>query len=270
MPRQPVTLSFRPLLVLLARARALLLPQGVVDALRQAALCLVVYEAYSLVRGAVWNQDITAFNNARTVITFERGLHLFFEPSVQTWTASKHWLIVILDWLYINSQFSIAMVVLTFIYLRHNRSFYFVRNMFLVAMLLALVGYIIFPTAPPRMFPEWGFRDTVSQLTGIPPENPTVNAIFNPYAAVPSMHIAFALMLAGSLSRLTKRRVVKALCWLWPPLILWTVIATGNHFWFDAFWGVVVAAGAAWGAARMAALRPHAWAFWPRTAEAPA
>ncbi|MGI8922134.1 MAG: phosphatase PAP2 family protein [Solirubrobacteraceae bacterium] len=264
-------LTTQSFLVLFARARRLLLPQGVLDALRQATLCLIVYEGYSLVRGAVWNQDITAFTNARWVIGFERGTHLFFEPAVQSWTASKHWLIVILDWLYLNSQFSIAMAVLAFIYLRHNRSFYFVRNMFLVAMILALVGYIIFPTAPPRMFSEWGFRDSVAQLTGIPPENPTVNAIFNPYAAVPSMHIAFALMLAWSLARLSQSRIVRAVCWSWPLLILWTVIATGNHFWFDALWGAVVAGAAVWGARRMAQLRPQAWAFpQPQPAEATA
>ena len=54
-----------------------------------------------------------------------------------------------------------------YLYLRHNRSFYFVRNMFLIAMAIALVGYLVFPTAPPRFFPEWGFIDTVSDFTGM-------------------------------------------------------------------------------------------------------
>ena len=54
-----------------------------------------------------------------------------------------------------------------YLYLRHNRNFYFVRNMFMIAMAIALVGYIVFPTAPPRFMPEWGFIDSVSDFTGV-------------------------------------------------------------------------------------------------------
>ena len=86
-------------------------------------------------------------------------------------------------------------------------SFYFIRNMFMVAMCIALVGYVVFPTAPPRFFPEWGFDDTVSDFIGDRPATASrVNALFNPFAAVPSMHVAFALMIGCPLARLVTHR----------------------------------------------------------------
>ncbi len=93
---------------------------------------------------------------------------------------------------------------LLYLYLRHNRSFYFVRNMFMIAMAIALVGYIVFPTAPPRFMPEWGFIDSVSDFTGVHVSHASasMSALFNPYAAVPSMHVAFALMIGWPLARL--------------------------------------------------------------------
>jgi len=267
-------LSFpAPAALRLHRLPGRVLPRGGLDALRQIALCLVGYYGYSLVRGAVWRQDVSAFVNANHVIGLERGLHTFVEPAIQRWSATQHWLITLADWAYLNSQFTVALALLVFIYLRHNRSFYFVRNMFMVAMAMALVLYAVFPTAPPRLLPEWGFTDTVAQLTGVPAENETVNAIFNPYAAIPSMHVAFSLMLGLTLARLVGPRALRALFWAYPAFIIWVVIATGNHFWFDVACGAAVAGSAAWSARRIGQLRPHAWAFAPgvrSAAEAPA
>ena len=73
----------------------------------------------------------------------------------------------IADWTYLNAHYFVTFAALVFIYLRRNDSFYFVRNMFMIAMGIALVGYALYPTAPPRLMPEWGFTDSISQfLTG--------------------------------------------------------------------------------------------------------
>jgi membrane-associated phospholipid phosphatase len=237
------------------------LPSGVLDVLRQIALCGAVYEAYSLVRGLVWNQDGVVFANGRAIISIEQTLHIFVEPSVQSWSDHTHWLILAADWIYLNAQFSVAMVALAYIYFRHNRSFYFVRNMFFVAMGIALLVYVVFPTAPPRLMPEWGFVDTVQQHTGITPDSPPVGFAFNPYAAVPSMHIAFALMLGWPLARLLPWRFARVACWVYPLLIMWVIVVTGNHFILDGVAGALVAAAATWSARRLARLRPDAWAF---------
>ena len=95
-----------------------------------------------------------------------------------------------------NTHFVITTSFLVWLYLFRNEAFYFVRNMFLVAMAVALVGYTVFPTAPPRLLPELGFVDTITDFSQVNHDSALVKIFVNPYAAVPSMHIAFALMIA--------------------------------------------------------------------------
>jgi hypothetical protein len=172
--------------------------------------------------------------------------------------------------MYINAQSSVTLGALVFLYLFHNRSFYFVRNMFVVAMAIALVGYLLVPTAPPRFFPEWGFFDAVANFTGVSHDSVAVNALFNPYAAIPSMHVAFALMIGVPLVKLSRRRVVKIAWALYPLLVTFVIVATGNHFLADAFLGALTAALAAWAAAWLARARPAAWSFESGSASATA
>ena len=120
--------------------------------------------------------------------------------------------------MYLNTHFVVTTCTLAFIYLFRNEHFYFVRNMFMVAMGLALVGYVVYPTAPPRMLPELGFTDSVSDFTGVSRDS-DVNALFNPYAAVPSMHVGFALMLAVPMIRMTRRRWAKVLWAVYAPIV---------------------------------------------------
>ena len=110
------------------------------------------------------------------------------------------------SWMYVNAQTTVTVAALIYLYLRHNRSFYFVRNMFVIAMAIALIGYVVFPTAPPRFMPEWGFIDSVSNFTGMHLSTPAAaaSALTNLYAAVPSMHVGFALMIGWPLARLAR------------------------------------------------------------------
>ena len=137
--------------------------------------------------------------------------------------------------MYLNSHFVITTGFLAWLYLFRNEHFYFVRNMFLVAMGLALVGYALFPTAPPRFFPSIGFTDTIAAFTGVAQDSKTASLLLNQYAAVPSMHIAFSLMVAVPAATLVaagrSRRSSGA---VYPPLVFFVIIATGNHYWFDA------------------------------------
>ena len=129
-------------------------------------------------------------------------------------------MIDVASWVYVNSHFTITTLTLAFIYLRRNASFYFVRNMFMVAMGIALVGYAAFPTAPPRYMPEWGFTDSVAAVHRRRRRSgSSADALFNPFAAVPSMHVAFALMLGLPMARMARRRWVKA---LWAAYPLWS------------------------------------------------
>jgi len=233
----------------LARARALqarLLPHGWLDVLRQVALFGVAYLAYRLVRGLVEGEANTAFAHALDVISLELSLHIFVEPSVQAWASSSRLVMDFCSWMYVNAQTTITLAGLVYLYVRHNKSFYFVRNMFMIAMLIALVGYTVFPTAPPRFLPEWGFIDSVSNFTGVHVDHAsaTMTALVNPYAAVPSMHVAFALMIGWPLARLAKHRFVKALWLAYPFLMAFVIVVTANHFIFDAILGALTAGSA--------------------------
>ncbi len=243
--------------------RTRLLPHGPLDLLWQLALMTFAYYAYRITRG--WIDDpqgaAVAFKNARSLIHIEQSLGIFVEPSVQAWADTKPAVIDFASWMYLNAQTSVTLGALAFLYLFHNRSFYFVRNMFMVAFFIALVGYAVLPTAPPRFFPEWGFYDTVSDFVGVGHDSVAVNSLFNPYAAVPSMHIAFSLMIGVPLARLCRHRAARVAWAMYPLLILFVIVATGNHFFSDAVLGAATAGIGALVADRMGHLRPAAWAF---------
>jgi hypothetical protein len=250
----------------LARVRLLqarLLPQGWLDVLRQVLLFSLAYLAYRLVRGLVEGDANAAFAHARDLISLERTTHLFVEPSIQAWASGSRVLMSFSSWLYVNAQTTVTVAALVYLYMRHNRNFYFVRNMFMIAMFIALVGYTVFPTAPPRFMPEWGFIDSVSDFTGVHVSHASASmtALFNPYAAVPSMHVAFALMIGWPLARLARHRLVSLLWLLYPFLMAFVIVVTANHFIVDALLGALTAGASAYGAMWLARARPQAWRF---------
>jgi membrane-associated phospholipid phosphatase len=245
------------------RLAARFLPQGWTDLLRQMLLFCGAYWLYRIVRGMTDGKVAESFDNARELIRLERGLGLFIEPAVNAWAEGTGWLVDGASWMYVNSHFTITTVTLAFIYLRRNPSFYFIRNMFMVAMGIALVLYAAYPTAPPRFMPEWGFSDSVARFTGLTAEGSSADALYNPFAAVPSMHVAFALMLAVPMATMARRRWVKALWLIYPLLISFVVVATANHWWFDAATGALTAAVSALAAVLFARWRPAAWAWMP-------
>jgi hypothetical protein len=214
-------------------ARAL--PKGWTDLLRQLLLFCGAYWLYRLVRGQVDGRAPAAFENARHIVDFEQSLGLFFEPAVHRWSEAHQWITDAASWMYVNSHFTVTTAALAFLYLRRNERFYFVRNMFMVAMAIALLGYVAFPTAPPRFMPELGFRDSVAAFTGV--DSHTSNLLVNPFAAVPSMHVAFALMLAVPMARMSRHTAARVLWSAYPAAVGFVVIATANHWWFDAVLG---------------------------------
>jgi membrane-associated phospholipid phosphatase len=244
------------------------LPNGWLDAIRQLALFAGAYYLYRIVRGLVDGQAGIAFENARNLVDAERALGLFFEPGLQAWAEGQEWLLTSANWMYVNSHFVITTTFLVWLYIARNHAFYFVRNMFLVAMGLALVGYTAYPTAPPRFLPEWGFSDSVAAFVGDKADR-SADVLYNPFAAVPSMHVAFALMIAIPAIFLVKNRALKALWGAYPLLVTFVVMVTANHFGLDAALGALVAAVSAYAAsAAFARARPEAWAW--RTAAAKA
>jgi membrane-associated phospholipid phosphatase len=239
------------------------LPRGWGDVLRQVALFVGAYLLYQLVRGLVDGNDVAkATWNAYKVINLERTLHVFVEPSIQAWAINNRWLMDIADSTYLNAHYVVTLGALVWIYLKRNDSFYFVRNMFMVAMAFALIGYALYPTAPPRLMPAWGFTDSIQQFTGVTVEHGPSSALLNLYAAIPSMHVCFALMIGWPMVRLVKNPFAVVAWALYPLFITFVVIATGNHYLTDVVLGAITALASALLAQELLArARPDAWAF---------
>ena len=246
---------------MLARARSLL-PHGPLDVARQLVLFCGAYWLYRLVRGLVDGRAAEAFENARAVVDVERAPRAVLRARAARVgdrpPARDRRLELDVPQLPLRHHDH----TLAWIYLRRNERFYFVRNMFMVAMGLALVGYVAVPTAPPRFLPELGFSDSVAAFTGVQPDSGSADVLFNPYAAIPSMHVAFALMLGLTMARMVRRRWARALWWAYAPVVSFVVVVTANHWWLDGFLGAVVAAVAAVCAHGVfARARPEVWAW---------
>ena len=213
----------------------------------EAGVVLGLYGLYELARGLVAGETGEAERHARRLAAAERSLHIFLEANLQHAARSLPGLVGVLGTAYLTLHLTITACVLLWLHRHRPTAFAFVRTTLLIASALALVGYFAFPTAPPRLAGV-GIADTISKgnvnlNTGL------VSALYNPYAAVPSMHVGYALVVAAAVLRQGRGRLVRALALLYPLAVLLTIIATGNHFFLDAAAGALVAGAAATAAA---------------------
>jgi membrane-associated phospholipid phosphatase len=216
------------------------LPRGYADLARQVVIWFGFLLAYQLARGVADRDPTRAFANGWKVIDWEQRLAGLGELTLQGWTQSSHFLAELVSWTYWNSEFTVIGVALLWVYLRRNEGFTRFRNTILLANVLGLIGYILLPTAPPRMFPSLGFLDTLDSFGGLNHGSGIVSIAANPYAAMPSLHAADALIVGIVLATVTRRRSARALWLLWPAWVWFAVMATGNHFWLDVVAGIVV------------------------------
>jgi hypothetical protein len=216
------------------------LPRGWADFAFQLCLWFGFLMAYEVARGVADRDPAKAFANGRAIIDLE-GPHTLFELSLQRVLHSSDVLMAMASWTYWGSQFTVLGLSLLWVYLRRNDAFYRFRNAVMLANLIGLIGYVLLPTAPPRMFPGFGFVDSLSDFGGISHGSAVVELASNPYAAVPSLHAADALILGVVLATLVRSRLLKAVWLAWPVWVWIVVMATGNHFWLDIAAGVVVA-----------------------------
>jgi hypothetical protein len=229
----------------MAAAERRVLPRGWFDLLRQVVIWFGFVLAYQVARGIADRSPSVAFDNARGVIDFERRVTGLWELSLQSWTESSEALGLLTSWTYWLSQFAVVGLALLWVYFRHYDHFIRFRNLLMLANVLGLVGYVLLPTAPPRYFPELGFVDTLASL-GTPNHGSTlVQLAANPYAAMPSLHAADALIVGVTLAILVRPGWLKALWLLWPAWVWFAVMATANHFWLDIAAGIVVVVAAA-------------------------
>jgi membrane-associated phospholipid phosphatase len=217
------------------------LPRGYLDFARQLAIWFGFYVAYQVARGFADRDVARAFQNGRDVIDLERRASGLWELSLQSALDSSDLLIRLASWTYWLSQFAVLGLALLWVYLRRNEHFLPFRNTVLLANLIGLVGYVALPTAPPRMFPDFGFQDTLAVFSSVNHSSGVIHFAANPYAAMPSLHAADSLIVGVAMALIVRRWPFRVLWLAWPAWVWFAVMATGNHFWLDIAAGVLVA-----------------------------
>jgi membrane-associated phospholipid phosphatase len=221
------------------------LPRGWGDFAFQVSLWAGFLLAYQVARGVADRNTAKAFQNGLTVIDLEQRANSLIEISLQSFVHSSNFLMAATSYTYWLSQFTVLGAALLWVYLRRNEAFLRFRNLVMLANLIGLAGYVLLPTAPPRMFPGFGFADTLALWGGLNHGSGLIELASNPYAAMPSLHAADALIVGLTLASLSRRRLVRAVWLAWPAWVWFSVMATGNHFWLDIAAGVLVAGLAA-------------------------
>ena len=217
------------------------LPRGWAHLALQFVIWMGFYVVYQIARGAADRSVYDAFQNGELVLRTERELGALFEPAVQRVVDTSSVLVTLTSYTYWLSQFAVVGATLLWVYFRRHERFAGFRNWLIVANLVGLVGYIFMPTAPPRMFPEWGFVDTLAQYSSINHDSGLISLASNPYAAMPSLHAMDAFIVGVVMFGLVRSRLAKALWLAWPAWVALAVISTGNHYWLDVVAGVLLA-----------------------------
>ena len=163
------------------------------------------------------------------------------EPGIQNFVEQSQLLVAATSYTYWLSQFAVVGVTLLWVYFRHHDRFAHFRNWLIGANLVGLIGYVLMPTAPPRMFPEWGFTDTLAEFASVNHDSGLISFASNPYAAMPSLHAMDALIVGIVMASVCRRWISRVLWLAWPLWVTFAVMATGNHYWLDCVAGFGVA-----------------------------
>ncbi len=209
------------------------MPRGWSDLGRQLAIWFGFFVLYQLVRGVADRNPSRAFANGISVVNFEtRVTHRLYELTFQNFVDQRHLLETAVSWTYWNSEFTVVGLAVLWVYVRRHAEFQRFRNSILLANTIGLVGYVFVPTAPPRLL---GVGFVNSHRDGL------VSLAANPYAAMPSLHAADALIVGVVLFSLCRSLWAKLVWAVWPTWVWFAVMATGNHFWLDCMAGIAVA-----------------------------
>src|SRR3954454_1598813 len=236
----------RPRITISPRARA------------QLALFGFAYLLYSAARWVTVGDLGAARAHAEWIVHLEDHLGVADEASVQD-ALRGTWAIWLLNPLYLAAQLVVLPGALVFLYRRSRPVYERLRNTILATWLISIPVYAAFPVAPPRLA-GMGLVDTISTQTGFGLDSKLTTSFYNQLAAVPSLHVGFAVAVSIAIAAAARRPIVKALALLWGPAIALAVVATGNHFIFDIAAGLLASAlgyGAGRFLGRLSAPRPR-------------
>ncbi len=213
--------------------------------LLELSVLLLAYFSYHLVRGAVNGRVEQAFTNADNLIYLEQSLGIFWEIQLQGLILSHQFLIDFFNAVYVWGHIPVVVVLALWIYFFRREWFAQYRNAFLISGAIGLVFFITLPTAPPRYLADIGFVDTVTLYNNAyrvlqPP------AFVNQYAALPSLHLGWNLLVGLAVFRTTRAWYARAFGLLMPLLMMAGIVLTANHYILDGVLGVAIALTALW------------------------
>jgi hypothetical protein len=214
--------------------------------LLEVAILVTAYLAYEAVRRLVAPDSHEAFGHAINIIAFEQQLGIFFEPSLQGLIVDHHWLVTLSNWVYVWGYLPVISATGLYLYVRHHDFYTRYRNAFLLSGAIGLLIFATLPVAPPRMFPEFGFVDTVRMHSLFYSEIQSTDLV-NEFAAVPSFHFGWILLVGMAIIQTNRNILARIAGVMAPVLMLMAILLTANHYVIDAIIGgaLVLAAFAA-------------------------
>ncbi|MFW6720564.1 phosphatase PAP2 family protein [Streptomyces sp. MAR4 CNY-716] len=210
-------------------------------------LVVVVYMAYSAGRLLARGDVAMAVDNGLALLDIEKTLHINFEDPLNRLFTAHAVLGVPADFIYASLHYVVTPVVLVWVWLRHRVHYRRYRTWLLLSTVVALVGFILMPTCPPRLLdPAYGFVDTMAQYSsygwwgGEASAPRGLGGLTNQYAAMPSLHVGWALWCAVVLWRHAPHTPVRLLGVAYPLVTTIVVMGTANHYFLDAVAGAAV------------------------------
>jgi hypothetical protein len=209
---------------------------------REVALGLGVYAVYLLVRRAVVDERgrALAARNARKIVDLERTLGIHVEPRLQALLLRERRLVAVLNVAYVTLNVGLTVGWLIRLFRRRHPEFHRLRRAAVLTTLGAQPIFLFIPVAPPRTLDE--FVDTIEEVSGIDLDRGLVAQLYDPIAAMPSIHVAYAVVTASGIAATSDSGLVRALAPAYPPLVAAVVFATANHYVLDAVAGAALAA----------------------------
>jgi hypothetical protein len=207
--------------------------------LREMALVIFAYFTYFAVRGVTVGSEARAVENAGDVIALERSLGIFREPDMQSAILDHRWLVDVMNWMYVWGHWPLIILVAVWLYLNWPMSYRLYRNAFLISGAIGLVFFALFPVAPPRLA-DVDIVDTVTLHSNSyrvlqPP------GLVNQYAAVPSLHFGWNLLIGIIFFTHGKSFAARAMGLVIPLVMFLAIVLTANHYIIDAAAGGAVA-----------------------------
>lgn len=201
------------------------------------------YWLYSLGRNALPQEEAIATRHGLSIQHLQDILRLNFEMSINHWVARNEWIAQISDYYYATLHFVITIAVLVWLFIKRPHIYRGARTVLFALTLIALAGFALYPVAPPRLLPGYSYIDTVVRNhTWGSWGDPSIAAHSNQFAAMPSLHIGWALWAGISIFMCAQRVWVRALGLIYPFFTLFVIVGTANHYILDAVGGVIALA----------------------------